>query len=375
VIDAVVMGMTANRWRSRRVLGIIPGEGIGAEVIRAASDVLDALESVASLQIERLTDSNADPVPALGPGESGSMTPATEAFCREVFEHGGVLLCGPMGGRFVYDIRRRFDLFCKLAPLKPLPQLHAVSRLKPEILRSVDMVVVRDNAGGIYQGRWAERIESRQGRLAEHWFSYSQSQVERIVAVGVRLAKSRRGRMHVVVKEGGIPAISALWREVALQVADGSGVECILLNADYAAYRLIQCPGEFDVLVTPNMVGDLLVDLGAVFLGSRGMSYTGNFSAGGAAAYQTGHGAARNLAATDRANPLAQILSLAMLLQESFGLTVEAALVESAIGDVLNAGWRTDDLAQPGCRCVGTRQMGELVAQSVVKLAGSRVLA
>lgn len=129
------------------------------------------------------------------------------------------------------------------------------------------------------------------------------------------------------------------------------------------------------MLVTPNLVGDMLADLGAVFLGSRGMSYSGNFSMEGRAAYQTGHGAARDLAGTDRANPLAQILSLAMLLRESFGLSDEAALVELAMGDILEAGWRTDDLAEPGCRRVGTRQMGELVAESVVKLAGSKVSA
>jgi 3-isopropylmalate dehydrogenase len=150
-------------------------------------------------------------------------------------------------------------------------------------------------------------------------------------------------------------------------------VECIFLNADHAAYRLIQHPSEFDVLVTPNLFGDLLADLAAALLGSRGMSYSFNFSDDGRAVYQTGHGAAADLAGTDRANPAAQILSLAMMLRHSFALEQEAQLVEQAVEEVFRAGWRTDDLAEPDCRRAGTRQIGELVARAVVELADAGV--
>lgn len=168
MIDSIVLREATTPRRSRHVLGILPGEGIGPEIIREAIDVLDALECVSSLRIERLTVSDADSASDTGPGTDGKMTEPVVSFCREVFGQGGALLCGPMGGRFVYDLRQRFDLFCKLAPLKPMPQLHAVARLKSEFLRAVNVVVVRDNAGGVYQGRWAERTEPEQGRIAEH---------------------------------------------------------------------------------------------------------------------------------------------------------------------------------------------------------------
>jgi 3-isopropylmalate dehydrogenase len=353
------------------VIGVFPGEGVGPEVIRAALGVLDAVESIGTVRIERIEMPTAATIDHV----EGKMPEDVSAFCEEVFSRDGAMLCGPGGGRFVYDMRRRFDLFCKLAPLRPLPSLHNATRLKPHVVRDVDIVVVRDNAGGVYQGQWSERIEPGTGRVAEHSFAYNEKQVERILGVGLRLAKTRRGRMHVVVKEGGVPTVSALWCDVARALAADSGVECIPMNADHAAYRIIQHPGEFDVMVTPNLLGDLLADIGAVLLGSRGMSFSANFSANGRAVYQTGHGGAKDLAMTDRANPLAQILSLAMLLRESFGMEEEASLVEQAVGAVLSEGWRTEDLAEMGSRCVGTQQMGTLVAESVLNLSGSIVAA
>jgi 3-isopropylmalate dehydrogenase len=141
------------------------------------------------------------------------------------------------------------------------------------------------------------------------------------------------------------------------------------LEIDNAAFQLIQNPRQFDVVVTSNLFGDVLADLGGVLLGSRGMCYGGSFAESGAAVYQTNHGAARELAGTDRANPVGQIMSLAMLLRESFDLNREAGLIEAAIADVWRQGLRTDDLAEAGCRLVGTREMGESVADAVRRLA------
>lgn len=371
VIESIVTDGPRGRASGRLLLGIFPGEGIGPEVIRAALEVLDAVESVCAARIERVTI----PEESMRFGGSGfqRLPDDVSSFCREVFERSGALLCGPGGGRFVYEMRQQFDLFCKIAPIKPVAALAQSTRLKPHFVEQADMVVVRDNAGGVYQGEWDERADPIVGRIAGHRFEYSQQQVENIVGVGVRLAARRRRKMHVIVKDGGVPSISDLWRDVAIRRSNGTGVECCVMNADYAAYQMIQHPGEFDVIVTPNMVGDMLADLGAVFLGSRGMSYSANFSSDGRAVYQTGHGGAKDLANTDRANPLAQILSLAMMLRESFGMAEEATLVESAIDRVLTAGWRTDDLAESGCRCVGTREMGTLVAESVA--AGAKVSA
>jgi 3-isopropylmalate dehydrogenase len=140
-------------------------------------------------------------------------------------------------------------------------------------------------------------------------------------------------------------------------------------NVDLAAYRLLQHPRELDVVVAPNLFGDVLADLGGVLLGSRGLSFSGNFAAGGASVYQTNHGAAHDLAGKDRANPVGQVLSLAMLLRESFGLAAEAALVERAVAEVYRLGFRTDDVAEAGCRAIGTREMAERIAAAVLDLA------
>jgi 3-isopropylmalate dehydrogenase len=353
------------------VMGIFPGEGVGPEVIRAALKVLDAVELATSLRVQRRWGCEIG-LKAQG-AENGSVTDEAAAFCRDIFADNGALFCGPAGGRFVYDLRLRFDLFCKLVPLRPSAQLHACNRLKRDVIENLDILVVRDNAGGIYQGSCITRHDSQLGNVVEHRFNYSQLQVERIVAVAARLARARKGRMAVVVKDGGVPRISGLWRRTAEPIAAREGVTCAFLNADYAAYELIQNPRHFDVMVAPNMLGDILADLGAVLLGSRGLSFSGNFSAEGASVYQTGHGAAYNLAGTDRANPAAQMLSLAMLLRESYGLSSHAALIEAAIEHVWHSGWRTDDLAEPGCRLAGTQQIGDLVAQAVLALSPALV--
>jgi len=348
------------------LMGIFAGEGIGPEVIRAALAVLSAVERVSGVRVERRFGGR---IGLMAEGAvNGSVTEDVAEFCEQIFEEGGALLCGPGGGRFVYDLRRRFDLFCKIAPLKPNAALLGTNRLKEAAIQNADVLIVRDNAGGVYQGRWSTVTDCDQGEIARHEFSYSEAQVDRIIEAGARLAATRRLRMHVIIKDGGVPTISDLWRRSARRIAEATGIECVLLNADYAAYRLIQYAQEFDVIVTPNMVGDILTDLGAVLMGSRGLSFSGNFSAKGWGVYQTGHGAAYDLKGMDRANPGAQILSLAMMLRESYGLAAEADAIEKALSDVWAAGWRTEDLREEGCRIVGTQRMGELVAEEVVRV-------
>jgi 3-isopropylmalate dehydrogenase len=169
----------------------------------------------------------------------------------------------------------------------------------------------------------------------------------------------------VVVKDGGIPGITALWRDVASAACREHGIALTPVNIDLAAYQLIQEPERFDVIVAPNLFGDILADLGGVLVGSRGLTYSGNFDACGRAVYQTNHGAAFDLAGRDVANPIGQTLSLAMLLRESFGLSDEARMIEAAISEAWRQGWRTADMAGAGCRAVGTREMGEIIARHV----------
>jgi 3-isopropylmalate dehydrogenase len=288
--------------------------------------------------------------------------------CAEVFQHGGAILNGPCGGRYVYELRRRFDLFCKFVPVQPSPELARAGKLVPEVLRGVDILIVRDNSGGVYQGQWSERA-TPQGRVAEHSFSYSEPEVRRIAEVAARAAAERRGGLHVIVKEGGVPSVTALWRDVAVEVTREHGVRAKFMNIDLAAYELIQNPTRFDVVVAPNLFGDVLADIAGVLLSSRGVTFSGNFDPLGRGVYQTNHGCAHDLAGTDTANPAGQILSLAMLLRESFGLNEAAALIENSLTEVWRQGWRTPDLAEPGCRILGTRAMADKVAEQLLRAA------
>jgi 3-isopropylmalate dehydrogenase len=349
------------------LIGVLKGEGIGPEVITAALRVLDSIEAVNGKKFERRYGGPIGRESELRCGEP--LSEEVASFCQEVFQDGGALLCGPGSGRFVYDLRRRFDLYYKLSPLKPCPQLRATARLRPEYVHGVDVLIVRDNAEGIYQGSWRRGTCPADGQVAEHTFRYTEHNIRRVMEVAARKARGRKERLGVVVKDGGVPTVSSLWREVAADVAAQHGVSCSFINLDHAAYRLIQHGTEFDVLVTPNLCGDVLADLGAVLLGSRGLSFSGNFSSDGRAVYQTNHGSAYDLVGTNRANPVGQFYSLAMLLRESFGLHQEARWIEEAVADVWRRGWRTDDLEEPGCCGIGTRELTEQVVQSVPVVA------
>lgn len=361
------LGIESGRRTDSRqiVIGVLPGEGIGPEVIACALEVLNAVVRATGLQAtvrrggavgreaERTHDT---PLPA-----------DVTAFCDAVFADGGAILCGPGGSRFVYDLRRQFDLFFKISPLQIANGLPDASPLKPESLDDVDILLTRENCGGIYQGRWSEHT-SGDDRFAEHLGTYTRSQVRPFLAASARLACSRRRRLTVVWKESGLPTISRLWRDCAGEAAAKTGVECSMVDVDLMAYRLIHDAAAFDVIAAPNLFGDILGDLGAVLLGARGNSYSGNFSGDGRAVYQTNHGAAYDLAGSNRANPVGQILSLAMMLRESFGLLREACAVEVAVRRVWSAGIRTADVAAPGTRVATTSTMGERIATEVERL-------
>ena len=368
LLDHVVTALPRAREASvdRHVIGLLPGTGIGPEVTDAALRVLGAVEETLGMRFEVR---RGGPIGEAAERSCGAPLPeSVAAFCAEVFRDGGAILSGPGGGRYVYDLRRQFELFCKLAPVRSWPALRGLGRLNPAVSPELDLLFVRDNCGGVYQGRWRVERDDR-GETAHHAFSYSESEVRRLARVAVSLATKRRARVHVIVKHGGIPAVSDLWQRVALEVAAPHPVQVVIINADFAAFELVQHPELFDVILTPNLFGDILVDLSAVLQGSRGVTFSGNFAADGRAVYQTNHGCAHDLAGTDTANPAGQLLALAMLLRESFDLPEAAALVESALAAAWIAGCRTADVAVPGCQVLGTRAMGEAVARQVVALS------
>ncbi|CAN5909963.1 3-isopropylmalate dehydrogenase [soil metagenome] len=342
------------------VLGVLSGEGIGPEVITCALDLLRVLKDSGNHRFDirhgGVIGRDAEKMHGL------SLSDEATAFCRDIFDAGGAILNGPGGGRYVYDLRKRFDLYFKISPLVVCPELAGANRLKAEAVEGTNILLVRDNVGGIYQGSSREGFNETGERYIEHSFQDSEPMVRRFLEAAARLSLQRRGNLVVVCKDSGVPGISALWRQCANEIAEVTGVSCQMVDIDHMAYRLIQHAQDLDVIAAPNMCGDVLADLGAALLGSRGVSFSGNYSPDGAAVYQTNHGAAYDLAGTDRANPVGQIFSLAMALRESFNLSEEADWIEQATHSVWADGWRTEDIAESGCRIISTREMGRRIA-------------
>lgn len=365
--DAVFRRPRRGAPAGRLTVGVLPGEGIGPEVVAAALSVLAALETRVGERFEIRTGGPIGRDAELLTGRP--LTDEVTAFCEDVFASGGSVLCGPGGGRFVYDLRRRFDLFCKISPLRPIASLCEAGRLKARAMTGVDVLVVRENVGGEYLGDWRESTGGPEGRVCEHSFRYSEAELRRLLEVAAALAAHRKGRLDVVVKDGGLPGVSALWRHVGREAAEHAGVAVRFLDIDLAAYSLVQDPLSFDVIAASNLFADVLADVGAVLLCSRGVSFSGNFSEDGAAVYQTNHGSALDIAGRGRANPIGQIASLAMMLRESFGLAREAGWVEAAVDEVLRHGVRTFDIAEPGATVVGTAELSDRIAAAVERRA------
>jgi 3-isopropylmalate dehydrogenase len=358
-----VSGGTPRRTGLTPVIGVLEGTGIGPSVIGCALDVLESVGQSLDITFDIRRGGLIGEAAAAAYGTW--LPDETAAFCADVLQAGGAILSGPGGGRYVYDLRRRLDLFCKLVPIRPAPELVRAGRLPVEHVRDVDILIVRDNGEGVYQGEWGDRATTA-GRVATHSFSYSDAHVHRLVDVAARAAAARRGGLLVVVKDGGVPTITALWRDVATACAARHGLTARFMNVDAIAYELIQHPRRFDVIVTPNLFGDILADLGGVLVGSRGVTFSGNFDPRGRGVFQTNHGCAHDLAGTDTANPAGQLLSLAMLLREAFDLDVAATLVEEALADAWRDGWRTADVAEPGRPAVGTRAMTDRVTERIL---------
>ena len=347
------------------LIGVLVGEGVGPEVVPAALELLGPLCDWSGRRFA-IRHGGSIGRAALAQGQPCLSREVTD-FVTEIFDVGGVLFCGPGSDRFVYELRARFDLYCKLVPLQPQAVLADLGPLQAQRIAGVDILVVRENSGGIYQGSWSVQGEAGR-RVARHEFQYREQDVDRILDAALALANTRRKQLCVVVKEAGVPSISALWSERARSLSATAGGELTLLDIDNAVFQLIADPARFDVIVSPNMFGDVLADAGAALLGSRGLSYSGNFGLAGRAAYQTGHGAAWDIAGQDRANPLAQMLSLAMMLEQSFAWAEGASLLRRAITAALENGARTHDIAQPGCEVLGTRAMTARVRQQLETL-------
>ena len=353
--ECLVQPMPAFDPAAEHHIGVFPGEGVGPEVVPVALDLLDLLARHSG-RVMRISTGGLIGVAAKQLHGTSLSAEASE-FAQTIFESDGALFCGPGGDRFVYELRREFDLYCKFTPIEPLPELRQSGQVRPEVVAKADIIAIRENMGGIYQGSW-EEVDIENDRVARHRFEYRESMVRRIVDVAMNLAKRRRGRIHVVLKPGGIPSISSMWRRCAEEQCREAGIELFELEIDNAVFQLIANPAQFDVVLSPNMFGDVLADCAALLLASRGLSYSGNFNDRGNGVYQTGHGAARDIAGKNVANPIGQVLSLGMMLRESFSWSEADQALRSAIRATLRAGYCTGDIAAPGMRVVGTDELG-----------------
>ncbi|GBD12180.1 3-isopropylmalate dehydrogenase [bacterium HR24] len=354
----------------------LPGDGVGPEVMAEGLRVLQAVERRFGhrFQVEE------DLVGGACIDRYGlAIRPETLERCRRAH---AVLLAAVGGPKWddptapvrpeqgLLALRKGLGLFANLRPVKVYPFLTGASTLRPEVLEGVDLVVVRELTGGIYFGRPQRRWRNARGWQAVDTLRYSEDEVRRILRVGFELARARRKRLTSVDKAN-ILESSRLWRALAMEVAEEyPDVELRHMLVDACAMHLIRRPADFDVIVTENMFGDILTDEAAMLAGSMGMLPSASLGrrrrdGTGLGLYEPVHGSAPDIAGQGVANPLAMILSVAMMLRHSLGLPAEAQAVEEAVERVLAAGYRTLDIAQEGTRLVGTREMGEKVAEAV----------
>lgn len=354
----------------RYTICVMPGDGIGPEIVAEAMKVLKAAGKKFGLEFaftEALIGGAA--IDATG----GPLPEATVAACKAA----DAVLLGAVGGpqwdtldpsirpeKGLLGIRKALGLFANLRPAKLFPELAAACCLRPDIVgNGLDVMVVRELTGGAYFGE-PRGIEERNGeKVGFNNMIYSEHEVRRIAKVGFETARKRRGKLCSVDKAN-VLDVSRLWRSVVLEVAkDYPDVELSHMYVDNAAMQLVRDPSQFDVIVTENLFGDILSDEAAVITGSIGMLPSASLGASNPGLYEPIHGSAPDIAGQDKANPLATILSVAMLLKHSFDQAAPADAIEAACAKVLAEGYRTGDIMEPGKTLVGCKQMGDLVVE------------
>jgi len=358
-------------------LAVLPGDGIGPEVIAEGIKVLQAINK----RFGHEFNLNYSMVGGAAIDKTGkALPPDTLKVCKKC----DAVLLGAVGGPKWDDpkakvhpedgllaLRKGLRLFANLRPVKVFSPLVDSTNLKPEIIKGVDLIFVRELTGGLYFARPKRQWQTSRGRRATDSMTYSEQEIERIVRAGFEVARGRRKKL-VSVDKANILQSSRLWRQVAMEVAEEyPDVELEHMLVDACAMRLIQAPAYFDVLVTENMFGDILTDEASMLAGSMGMLPSASLAGAPKQGtnifglYEPIHGSAPRRAGLDMANPIAIILSTAMMLRYSFGLVKESESVESAVAEVLQQGYRTYDIIDEGKTRVGTKKMGDLIAGKV----------
>jgi len=352
---------------------VLPGDGIGVEILDEALKLLTAVEQLFGYhcEIERGL------IGGIAVDQAGSPLPdETVALARQA----DAVLLGAVGGpkwdvlerhlrpeRGLLGIRAQLGLFANLRPAMLFPQLAAASTLKEEIVAGLDILIIRELTGGIYFGepRGEQQVDGK--RTGFNTMVYQEDEISRIVQAGFDAARKRGGRLCSVDKAN-VLEVSGLWREVATEVAGRNpDVELTHMYVDNAAMQLVRAPKQFDVMVTGNLFGDILSDCAAMLTGSIGMLPSASLNESGAGMYEPVHGSAPDIAGTDQANPLATFLSTGMMFRYSLDQADIADAIESAVSYVLDQGLRTGDIFSTGCTRVGTVQMSDAVIAALLQ--------
>lgn len=351
-------------------IALLPGDGIGQEIVPQAVRVLEQVARKFGLELEfkealiggAAIDAVGHPLP-----------PETLELCK----NSDAVLLGAIGGpkwdnlpvhlrpegAALLPIRKELGLFTNIRPVKMLPALLKSSTLKAEVVDGVDLVVIRELTGGLYFGEKGRKEVNGEVQAYDN-LVYSVSEIERIVRLAFETARKRRRKLCSVDKANVLES-SRLWRETVCRIAaEYSDVELTHLYVDNAAMQLVRNPLQFDVIVTENMFGDILTDLASMLSGSIGMLCSASLG-GKVGLYEPAHGSAPDIAGQNKANPLATILSAAMLLRFSFGYEEAAAAIENAVTEVLNQGYRTGDIYEEGKTLLGTVEMTDAVLRNL----------
>lgn len=353
-------------------IAVLPGDGIGAEVTAQAVRVLEAIGRRFKREFtftEGLVGGAAyDAAGTPLPKETLELCHASDAILFGAagglkWDHLPPGLRPEAGG--ILSLRKELGLFANLRPVMVFSSLENASTLKPEAVAGVDLLIVRELTGGLYFGQKYREELPDGGVRAVDTLEYTTNEIDRIVRMAFDLARKRKGKVTSVDKANVLES-SRLWREVASAVGrDYPDVGLDHMYVDNCAMQLVKDPGQFDVLVTENMFGDILSDQASVLSGSLGMLASASLG-GGTALYEPAHGSAPDIAGRQLANPIASILSAAMLLRFSMNLGEEADCIERAITDVLNLGYRTADLMEQGKAEVNTVEMADLIIEKIL---------
>lgn len=351
----------------KKQIAVLPGDGIGAEVAESATAVLQAVGHKFGHEFKFKKGL----IGGCAIDETGTPLPdETLETCR----NSDAILLGAVGGykwdtlpseqrpeKGLLKLRKSLDLFANLRPVTVFESLADASTLKFDIVNGVDLMIVRELTGGLYFGEPSER----RGDAVVDTLAYTRQEIERIVRKGFELAQVRRKRLTSVDKANVLES-SRMWREIVEEIApEYPDVEYAHRLVDDAAMQLIRNPKQFDVIVTENLFGDILSDEASMMTGSLGMLPSASLSADGPGLYEPVHGSAPDIAGQGKANPLAMILSAAMMLKYSFHLDDEAEMIENAVVNVLKAGYRTPDIAEKDAKLVSTTEMTEQVVSAL----------